>query len=38
MDREEVLIRVYYGSSASLQLLFFGDAEYRLPEQLKIAY
>ena len=38
MDREEVLIRVYYGSSAPQQLLFFGDAECRLPEQLKIAY
>ena len=38
MDREEVLIRVYYGSSAPQQLLFFGDAECRLPEQLNGSY
>jgi hypothetical protein len=33
---EEVLIRVYYGSSASLQLLFFCDAVGRLPQQTRL--
>ena len=37
MDKEEVSIRVY-GSSAPQQLLFFGDAECRLPEQLNGSY